>query len=312
MSVWRTTAVVLCSFRHKSPAGPGIDSDHKYDDHDNLPELEDIIQLDWLPVQPPPPPPQPIQSISVDEIFANFCSVLNLQLIPEDEQDTDAAAAACREAATEPSPEELISLLHRYLEAAATALAERMRRPHNLQQSSTIVGRQAHPFIGQFNTSDPPRPGDPRCGRCTSGQHLQLETTSPLPSPEPPSSPRSTPLPPPVLRPALAPIVGHQHQIRMLPVLLPPRPTAAAAAGRARAHSLAHARKPVSVSTTRYRHGMRTIQRPNHSSTRLTPLHTLDPARRPRPRSRQPAPTHAPALHPVPLLYISRLLPHPG
>jgi hypothetical protein len=80
-----------------------------------------------------------------------------MQLLPEDERDTDAAAAACREAATaaaasciaradyltvpgEPSPEELISLLHRYPEAAAAACAERMRRLHNLQQSSTIVG----------------------------------------------------------------------------------------------------------------------------------------------------------------------------
>jgi hypothetical protein len=107
MSVWRTTAVVLCSFRHKSPAGPAIDSDDKHDNHNDLPELEDIIQPDWLPVQtpqppppPPPPPPKPIKSISVDKIFANFCSVLNLQLIPEDERDTDAAATACREAAT--------------------------------------------------------------------------------------------------------------------------------------------------------------------------------------------------------------------
>jgi hypothetical protein len=47
MSVWRTTAVMLCSFRHKSPAGAAIDSDDKHDDHDDLLELEDIIQPDW-------------------------------------------------------------------------------------------------------------------------------------------------------------------------------------------------------------------------------------------------------------------------
>jgi hypothetical protein len=277
MIVWRTTAVVLCSFRHNSPAGPAIDSDDKHDDHNDLPELEDIVQPEWLPVQlppqplpppppPPPPPLQPLQSISVDEIFANFCSVLNRQLIPEDEQDTD--ATACREAATaaaaaaasriaradyltvpvEPSPEELISLLNPYPEAAAAACTESMRQPHNLQ--STIVGRQAHPFIGQFvNTADPPRLG-PSCGHCSSGQHIRLDTTLLLPSPEPPSSPRLTPLPPPVPLPALLP-----PQIRILPVTLPPRQVPAAA--RARAHSLAHARKPVSVSTTRYRHGMR-------------------------------------------------------
>jgi hypothetical protein len=79
-------------------------------DDDEIPHLEELAQPDWLPVPPrpplpPPPPPQPpqepeYQSISVDEIFANFCSVLNLQLIPEDERDTDAAAAACPEAAT--------------------------------------------------------------------------------------------------------------------------------------------------------------------------------------------------------------------
>jgi hypothetical protein len=71
----------------------------------------------------------------MDKVFANFCSVLNLQLIPEDERNTDAAAAARQEAATAaaaaaarlargdfvdfvrpvtPMPEELISLLHRY------------------------------------------------------------------------------------------------------------------------------------------------------------------------------------------------------
>jgi hypothetical protein len=134
---------------------------------DDLPEPENIIQPDWLPVQPPPlgplmplqqpvtplplpppPPPQPTQSISIDEIFAHFRSVLNLQLIPEDERNTDATAAARREAATTaaaaaaaarlaradfvdfvrpvtPTPEELISLLHRYPEGAASALPPR-------------------------------------------------------------------------------------------------------------------------------------------------------------------------------------------
>jgi hypothetical protein len=115
-----------------------------------------------------------------------------------------------------------------------------MRRPHNLQ----IVGRQSHPFIGQFiNAAEPPscghRSGPPSWGHCGSGQHVRLETTSPLPSPEPPLSPVSTPSPPPVPPPALAP-----PQIRMLPVPLPPRPV------------VAHARAPVSVSTTRYRHSM--------------------------------------------------------
>jgi hypothetical protein len=209
-------------------------------------------------------------------------------------------------------PEELISLLHRYPEAAASACAERMRRPHNLQQSS-IVGWQAHPFIGKFNSSDPLRPGDPRCGRCTSGQHIRLETTSPLPSPKPPSSPRSTQSPPTVPPPALAPIGGHQHQVRMLPVVLPLRPTAAA--GRARARSLAHAREPVSVSTTRYRHGLPYYPEAEpffdlfdaaaRARSRLPPASLL-----PRPGSPKPAPAHA--LHPVPQLYISRLLPHPG
>jgi hypothetical protein len=281
MSAWRS-AIVLCNFRHNSPAGPVINSDNEHDDRnqhdiDDLPELENIIQPDWLPVQPPPPPgpptplpqpmtplpgppppppppppPQPTKSISIDKVFANFRSVLNLQLIAEDEQNTDADAARQQAAAAvarlaradfvdsvrpvTPTPEELISLLHHYPEAAATACAERMGRPHNLQ--SSIVGRQAHPYIGQFIS--PQRPGDPRCGRCTSGQHVRLETTSPLPSPDPPTSPRSTPkppaVPPPALAvppPALAPIAGHQHQIRMLPVELPPRPTAAAT-GRAR------------------------------------------------------------------------------
>jgi hypothetical protein len=62
-----------------------------------------------------------------------------------------------------------------------------------------------------------------------------------LSSPKPPLSPRSTPSPPPSPPTALAP-----PQIRMLPVALPPRPGPAAA----------HTREPVSVSTTRYRHGM--------------------------------------------------------
>jgi hypothetical protein len=133
-----------------------------------------------------------------------------------------------------PTQEELISLLHRYPEAAAAACAERMRRPHNLQSST--VG-QPHPFIGQFNS--PQRPGDPRCGRCTHGQHVRLDTTLPLPSPEPPASPRLTPPPPAttppqpqprppprfstpppprsVRAPALRSIAGYEGQIRMLP-----------------------------------------------------------------------------------------------
>jgi hypothetical protein len=164
-------------------AGPVVDSDDEHDnrdqhDLDDLPELVNIIQPDWLPAQPPPGPltplqqpvtplpiplppplpPQPTQSISIDEVFANFCSVLNLQLIPEDEHNTYAAADAGREAATAaadaaaclargdfvdfmrpvtPTPEELISLLHRYPEAAAAACAERMRRPHNLVVNSS-------------------------------------------------------------------------------------------------------------------------------------------------------------------------------
>jgi hypothetical protein len=92
-------AIVLCSFRHKSPAGPVVNSDDEHDDrdqhdHDNLPDLVDIIQPDWLPlpITPPPrppPQPQPTQSVTMDKVFANFCSVLNLQLIPEDERNTD-------------------------------------------------------------------------------------------------------------------------------------------------------------------------------------------------------------------------------
>jgi hypothetical protein len=232
--------------------------------------------------------PQPTQSISIDEIFANFRSVLNLQLIPEDERNTDAAAAR-REAATAaaaaatrlaqadfvdfvrpmtPTPQELISLLHRYPEAAAAACAERMRRPHNLQ-SSIVVGRQAHPYIGQFNS--PQRPGDPRCERWAHGQHVRLETTSPLPYPEPPTSPWSTPPPPitppppAVPPPALAPLTGHKHQIRMLPAELPPRPTAAVS-GRAGAiqqqqeRHLTRSSEPVSASTTRYPYGMGYLQ----------------------------------------------------
>jgi hypothetical protein len=207
MNMWCTTAVVMCSFRRNSPTGyaPPIYSD----DEDILP-LKELAQPDWLPVQLPappppqaPPPPHPLpepefQSITVDKNFANFCSVLNLQLIPEDERDTDAAAAARQEAATaaaaaasriaradyltvpeELSPEQLISLLHHYPEAAAAACAERMRRTHNLQ----IVGWQSHPFIGQFiNAAEPPscshRSGPPSCGRCGSEQHVRLETTS--------------------------------------------------------------------------------------------------------------------------------------
>jgi hypothetical protein len=171
MNMWCTTAVVMCSFRRNSPTGyaPPIYSD----DEDILP-LKELAQPDWLPVQLPappppqaPPPPHPLpepefQSITVDKNFANFCSVLNLQLIPEDERDTDAAAAARQEAATaaaaaasriaradyltvpeELSPEQLISLLHHYPEAAAAACAERMS-----------------------------------CGRCGSEQHVRLETTS--------------------------------------------------------------------------------------------------------------------------------------
>jgi hypothetical protein len=102
-------AIVLCYFRHKSPTGPAVDSDDEHDDRDqhnldDLPELVNINQHDWwLPAQsppplppgpltplqqpvtplpisqpPPPPPPQPTQSITIDEVFANFCSVLNL------------------------------------------------------------------------------------------------------------------------------------------------------------------------------------------------------------------------------------------
>jgi hypothetical protein len=109
MSAW---AIMLCYFRHKSPAGPVVHSDDEHDDRnqhdlDDLPQLENIIQPDWTPLQQPvtplpvpPPPPQPTQRISIDEIFANFHCVLNLQLIPEDERNTDAAAAARREATT--------------------------------------------------------------------------------------------------------------------------------------------------------------------------------------------------------------------
>jgi hypothetical protein len=145
-------AIVLCSFRHKAPAGPVVDSDDKHDDRDqhnldDLPDLVDIIQPDWLPLPitpppppPPPPQPQPTQSVTMDEVFGNFRSVLNLQLIPDDERNTDAAAAACREATTAaaaarlaredfvdfvrpvtPTPEALVSFLHRYPEAAAAA-----------------------------------------------------------------------------------------------------------------------------------------------------------------------------------------------
>jgi hypothetical protein len=96
-------AIVLCYFRHNSPAGPVVDSDDEQDDRDqqdlaDLSELVDINQPDWLPAQPPPPPglltplqqpvtplpipppplppqPQPTQSVTMDEVFVNFHSV---------------------------------------------------------------------------------------------------------------------------------------------------------------------------------------------------------------------------------------------
>jgi hypothetical protein len=93
-----------------------------------------------------------------------------------------------------PTPEDLVSFLHRYLTAAAAACVERMRR------QSTV--RQPHPVVGQFYS--PQRPGDPRCGRCTQGQHVTL-----LPSPAPPASSRPPPppatTPPPLPPPATTP-----------------------------------------------------------------------------------------------------------
>jgi hypothetical protein len=63
MSAW---AIALCYFRHKSPPGLVLDSDDEHDDQDqhdldDLPELENIIQPDWLPVQPPPGSLTPLQ-----------------------------------------------------------------------------------------------------------------------------------------------------------------------------------------------------------------------------------------------------------
>jgi hypothetical protein len=167
-------------------------------------------------------------------------------------------------------------------------------------------------YINQFNS--PQRPGDPRCGsRCASGQHVRLETTLSLPSPKPPMSPGSTPpppaVPPPALAvppPALAPIAGHQHQIRMLPVELsvelPPRPTAAAT-GRARVRQqqqqqperhLMHASKPVSASTTRYRHGL-----PYYPEAELF-FNPFDAAARARSRSPPASPLPRPCSTPSP------------
>jgi hypothetical protein len=121
---------ILCSFRRKVPSGPVIDSDDEHDDRDEhdlddlpnlediLPNLEDIVQpavvqpaVDIVqPVQPAvdrqphdmfylsPPPPlptqPPTQTVTLEEVFSNFRSVLNLQLIPDDERNTDAAATA--------------------------------------------------------------------------------------------------------------------------------------------------------------------------------------------------------------------------
>jgi hypothetical protein len=96
---------VLCSFWRNSPEGYAPPSNS---DNDDIPPLEEVAQdqQQLQPVQPPPPPPPPLpphpqpeqepefQSISIDKMFANFCSVLNLQLIPEDKRDTDAAAIA--------------------------------------------------------------------------------------------------------------------------------------------------------------------------------------------------------------------------
>jgi hypothetical protein len=114
----KRAAVVLCSFRHKVPAGQVIDSDDKHDDRDehdldDLPNLEDIIQPAVIqphdifflstittPPPPPPPPPQPptqppsLQTVTLEEVFGNFRSVLNLQLIPDDERNTEADATA--------------------------------------------------------------------------------------------------------------------------------------------------------------------------------------------------------------------------
>jgi hypothetical protein len=50
------------------------------------------VQPLLLPPQPQPEQ-EPLQSISLEEIFANLGLVLNLQLIPEDERDTDAPVA---------------------------------------------------------------------------------------------------------------------------------------------------------------------------------------------------------------------------
>jgi hypothetical protein len=96
----------------------------------------------------------------LEEVFSNFCSVLNLQLIPDDERNTDAAATACREATTAaaaaaarlaredfvdfvrpvtPTPEELVSFLHCYPTAAAAACVERMRRQSTVGQPHPVV-----------------------------------------------------------------------------------------------------------------------------------------------------------------------------
>jgi hypothetical protein len=270
MNVWRTSLVVqLCSFWQNSPAGYAPPS---HSDNDDIPPLEEVAQDQQQPqpVQPPPPQPPPrpqpeqepeYQSISVDKILANFGLVLNLQLIPEDERDTDTGAVVRREAAAasaaaadclarteflnipeELTPAQLISLLHCYPEAAVAACVERMRRPHNLRQipGTKIVGTPSHPFSGQTVSS----PGRPAI--ISSGQHIPLETTLPLPSLETPLSPTSPQLSPISTPPQLPPPALSLPQIRMLPVPLPPRPVAAQRAPL----------EPVSASTTRYRHGI--------------------------------------------------------
>jgi hypothetical protein len=102
----------MCSFRHKVPSGPVIDSDDEHDDRDEhdldeLPNLEDIIRPaidivqaavvrqhdglftpesppsptqphDMFYLSPPPPPPPtqqtqpPTQTVTLEEVFFQF------------------------------------------------------------------------------------------------------------------------------------------------------------------------------------------------------------------------------------------------
>jgi hypothetical protein len=72
MVMWRTSLVFLCSFRQNSPAGYAPPSDS---DNDELAPLEEVAQPEQQQQPPPQPEQEPLQSISMEEIFANFRSV---------------------------------------------------------------------------------------------------------------------------------------------------------------------------------------------------------------------------------------------